>query len=163
MTARIEYAPGEAWCVAAGRAVLVCERDLPAVRARALHDAAATVETAEALRQLLALEPTALLGIVDAGGARALLRRHGVPATADDAPLPDRFGEDWALDEPDPAASVAAGDLPALLGDTLPLDGGVVRVAALRVAAVPADAVATPAVGAAVEAGVDETRTGAFG
>ena len=26
MSARIEYAPGEAWCIAAGRVVLVCER-----------------------------------------------------------------------------------------------------------------------------------------
>ena len=53
MSARIEYAPGEAWCIAVGRVVLVCERDLPAVRARALHDAAGVVDSVEALRTVL--------------------------------------------------------------------------------------------------------------
>ena len=92
MSARIEYAPGEAWCIAAGRVVLVCERDLPPVRARALHDAVAAVDSLEGLRAVLDAEPAALLGLVDLVDRRALLRRHGVPATAEEAQLPDRFG-----------------------------------------------------------------------
>lgn|GEM_PF-4518420 len=159
MSARIEYAPGEAWCIAAGRVVLVCERDLPPVRARALHDAVAAVDSLEGLRAVLDAEPAALLGLVDLVDRRALLRRHGVPATAEEAQLPDRFGADWALDDADPAATITAGGLGALAGDVLPLDGGVVRVAAVRAAPRP------PAPDAQVASPVAEAepRTGAFG
>lgn len=164
MSARLEYAPGEAWCVAAGAAVVVCERDLPPVRARALYDAAATVRDAEGLRTILGLEPTALIGLVDTPGARVLLRRHGVPATADDATLPDRFGEEWALDETAPDAVVDAGGLAALAGQTLPLEGGVARVAAVRIAPGSTDAASEPAPPAPVaEVPDDEARFGAFG
>lgn len=168
MSARLEYAPGEAWCVAAVAAVVVCERDLPPVRARALYDAAATVGDAEGLRRLLELEPTALIGLVDTAGARVLLRRHGVPATADDAALPDRFGADWALDETEPDAVVDAGGLASLAGQTLPLEGGVARVAAVRIApgsiaAGSADAEGEPAAPAPVVEAVDDVRSGTFG
>ncbi|WP_026374181.1 FHA domain-containing protein [Agrococcus lahaulensis] len=163
MSARLEYAPGEAWCVAAGAAVVVCERDLPPVRARALYDAVATVGGAEALRRILELEPTALIGLVDTPGARVLLRRHGVPATADDAALPDRFGADWALDETAPDAVVDAGGLAALAGQTLPLEGGVARVAAVRIAPGSADAEREPAAPAPVAETPDDARFGAFG
>lgn len=168
MSARLEYAPGEAWCVAAGAAVVVCERDLPPVRARALYDAAATVGDAEGLRRILELEPTALIGLVDTAGARVLLRRHGVPATADDAALPDRFGADWALDETAPDAVVDAGGLASLAGQTLPLEGGVARVAAVRIApgsiaSGSADAEGEPAAPAPVIEAVDDVRSGTFG
>ncbi|WP_425843916.1 FHA domain-containing protein [Agrococcus sp. TSP3-2-1] len=164
MSARLEYAPGEAWCVAAGAAVVVCERDLPLVRARALYDAAATVADAAGLRRLLELEPTALTGLVDTADARVLLRRHGVPATADDDALPDRFGPEWALDETPRDAIVDAGGLATLAGQTLPLEGGVARVAAVRIAPGRADAVREPAVPApVVETEGDDARFGAFG
>lgn len=166
MSARIEYAPGEAWCIAAGRVVLVCERDLPAVRARALHDAAAVVDSVDALRTVLELEPAALLGAVDLGEGRMLLRRHGVPATADDAPLADRYGAEWQLDEAAATATLAAGALAALSADVLPLGSGVVRVAAVRVAPRSADAAADATAAAVEEPPVTappESRTGAFG
>ncbi|QUW17691.1 FHA domain-containing protein [Agrococcus sp. Marseille-Q4369] len=164
MSARLEYAPGEAWCVAAGAAVVVCERDLPPVRARALYDAAATVADAAALRRLLELEPTALIGLVDTADARVLLRRHGVPATADDDALPDRFGPEWALDETPRDAVVDAGGLATLAGQTLPLEGGVARVAAVRIAPGRADAVREPVVPApVVESDGDDARFGDFG
>ncbi|SDS23544.1 FHA domain-containing protein [Agrococcus carbonis] len=140
LRARIEYAPGEAWCVASGRVVLVCERDLAPERAAALHREAAAVETAAALAALVEAEPAALLGLVDVAGGRTLLRRHGVPASADDAALPGRFGEAWGRDDAALGAVVAAGGLAALDGPTLPLEGGVARVAAVRVAPRPADA-----------------------
>lgn len=164
MSARLEYAPGEAWCVAAGAAVVVCERDLPPVRARALYDAAATVADAAGLRRLLELEPTALIGLVDTADARVLLRRHGVPATADDDALPDRFGPEWALDETPRDAVVDAGGLATLAGQTLPLEGGVARVAAVRIVPGRADAAREPAVPApVVETDGDDARFGAFG
>lgn len=171
MSARIEYAPGEAWCIAAGRVVLVCERDLPAVRARALHDAAAAADSVDALRAILDVEPAALLGLVDLADRRVLVRRHGVPATADDTQLADRFGADWALDETAVDATIAAGALGGLAADVLPLGDGVVRVAAVRVAPRPADpADATTDAGDAVRAEAPaaveadpEPRTGAFG
>lgn len=164
MSARLEYAPGEAWCVATGAAVVVCERDLPPVRARALYDAAATVGDAAGLRRLLELEPTALIGLVDTAEGRVLLRRHGVPATADDAALPDRFGPEWALDDASRDAVVDAGGLATLAGQTLPLEGGVARVAAVRIAPGRADAVREPAAPApVVEAEGDDARFGAFG
>ncbi|WP_347754552.1 FHA domain-containing protein [Agrococcus sp. ProA11] len=131
--AHIDYAPGEAWCVAAGRVVLVCERDLEPGSAAALHAASASVDTLDALRSLLDSEPSALTGLVDLDDRRAMLRRHGVPATAGDAQLDDRFGAEWSLDEIDATAPVEAGDLGALATRTLPLDGGVVRVSAVRV------------------------------
>lgn len=137
MSTRIEYAPGEAWCIAAGGVVLVCERDLPLARARALHDAAAAVESTEGLRAVLDAEPAALLGLLDAPGGRTLLRRLGVPATAADAPLPDRFGAEWTADALSRDDAVAAGGLGALEGETLPFAGGVVRVAAVRVSPSP--------------------------
>ncbi|GGN78701.1 hypothetical protein GCM10010968_04750 [Agrococcus terreus] len=157
MSARIEYAPGEAWCVASGRAVVVCERDLPVERAAALHAALGAVADAAGLRALLAAEPAALIGAVDEPGSRALLRRHGVPATADGRPLPDRFGADWADDAIAPGEVVAAGGLAALDGALLPLEGGVVRVAAVRVAPAPGPA-AEPAPEPVVE-----PAHGAFG
>ncbi|MGM1028812.1 MAG: FHA domain-containing protein [Actinomycetota bacterium] len=167
MSARIEYAPGEAWCIAAGRVVLVCERDLPAVRARALHDAAGVIDSVEALRTVLELEPAALLGAVDLDEGRVLLRRHGVPATADGEPLADRYGAAWALDEVPAAAIVAAGALATLTVDVLPLDSGVVRAAAVRVAARPVEEVADAAEDVREDATADvaepEPRTGAFG
>lgn len=175
MIARIEYAPGEAWCIAAGRVVLVCERDLPAVRARALHDAAAAAGSVDALRAILDVEPAALLGLIDLDDRRTLVRRHGVPATADDTQLADRFGADWALDEAAADATIAAGGLGSLAADVLPLGDGVVRVAAVRVAPRPPEpaaetADATADAGAAVAADAPavveadpEPRTGAFG
>jgi hypothetical protein len=164
MSARIEYAPGEAWCVAAGRAVLVCERDLPPGRARALHAALAVVDTTEALRVALDGEPSALIGLVDLPGGRALLRRHGVPATADGAALADRFGADWSVDEVGADAVVAAGGLGSLAGDTLPFEGGVARVAAVRVAAWVADASAPSTAHDPVEQEPEGgPRYGAFG
>lgn len=169
MSARIEYAPGEAWCIAVGRVVLVCERDLPAVRARALHDAAGVVDSVEALRTVLELEPAALLGAVDLDEGRVLLRRHGVPATADDEPLADRFGASWEVDEVPREATIAAGALAALTVDTLPLGDGVVRVAAVRVEPRPADdepdapAVSGEAPSLDVDAAEPASRTGAFG
>ncbi len=162
MSARIEYAPGEAWCIAAGRVVLVCERDLEPARARQLHADAASVATLEALRALVEAEPTALIGLVDLDGPRALLRRHGVPAAADDAPLPDRYGAEWSLDEADAGAALAAGGLGALEGATLPLEGGVVRVAAVRVAP-RADASADAGETVAVPEAVEPAGFGAFG
>ncbi|WP_404311983.1 FHA domain-containing protein [Agrococcus terreus] len=157
MSARIEYAPGEAWCLASGRAVVVCERDLPVERAAALHTALGSVADAAGLGALLAAEPAALIGVVDVPGARALLRRHGVPATADGRALPDRFGADWADDAVASDAVVAAGGLAALDGALLPLEGGVVRVAAVRVAPSP-----EPAAEPAPEP-VAEPAHGAFG
>lgn len=157
MSARIEYAPGEAWCVASGRAVVVCERDLPIERAAALHAALGAVADADGLRALLAAEPAALLGVVDEPGARGLLRRQGVPATADGRALPDRFGAEWADDAVASDAVVAAGGLAALGGALLPLEGGVARVAAVRVAPSP-----EPAEEPATEP-VAEPAHGAFG
>ncbi|GEK79787.1 FHA domain-containing protein [Agrococcus baldri] len=164
MNARIEYVPGEAWCVAAGRVVLVCERDLSAPRAAALHAEAAAVDSLETLRALAESEPTALLALVDLDGRRALLRRHGVPAAAQESALPDRYGEAWSLDELDAAQPIAAGGLGALDGPALPLEAGVVRVAAVRIAPRRADATAHDAVDApGAEAVATEPRAGAFG
>lgn len=161
---RIEYAAGEAWCIAAGRVVLVCERDLTGERAAAVHAYAAAVESLDGLRALVDAEPTALIALIDLDGSRALLRRHGVPAAADESPLPDRYGEDWALDEVPAEQTVAAGGLGALGGDTLPFEGGVARVAAVRVAPRRADASAGDAGSAPVtEATADAPSTGAFG
>ncbi len=164
MTARIEYAPGDAWCIAAGRVVLVCERDLPAVRARALHDAAAAVDSVEMLRTVLELEPAALLGLVDLDDRRVLLRRHGVPAAADEEPLDDRFGADWGIDDADASSIITAGAIAALTPDVLPLEDGVVRVAAVRAVPRPSVASGTGAVDATSEpVATAEPRTGAFG
>ena len=164
MSARIDYAPGEAWCVAAGRVVLVCERDLAPGRARALHVAAASIDSAAALASLLDGEPAALIGLIDLADRRALLRRHGVPAAVDSAAMPDRFGPEWALDEVPAAAAVAAGGLDALATGTLPFEGGVARVAAVRVAPRAADASTEPAGDApVVVAQGEEARSGAFG
>lgn len=163
MSARIEYAPGEAWCIATDRVVLVCERDLTPARARALHEAAAEVESTAALQELVATEATALIALVDLDGARALLRRHGVPATAGDAPLPDRFGEAWSVDETSAEQSIDAGGLGALTGDLLPLEGGVARVAAVRVAPRPVDASADVVQDALVASDAAAPAMGAFG
>lgn len=170
--ARIGYLPGAAWCIAAGRVVLVCERDLTPARAAALHAESGSIETVAALRSLLEAEPTALTGLLDLDHRRVLLRRHGVPAAVDDAPLADRFGIDWALDETDASRSVAAGALGELATGTLPLDGGVVRVSAVRVQPRPAGAAdeAPVAGGGAIapaavgdDAADGEQRLGAFG
>lgn len=163
MSARIEYVPGEAWCVASGRVVLVCERDLGPARATRLHAEARSVDSVDALRALVESEPTALIGLVDLDGRRALLRRHGVPAAAAEAPLPDRYGPEWSADELPADASIAAGGLGALSGDTLPLEGGVVRVAAVRVAPRAADASAHDAERVAVDDTTGSTGLGAFG
>lgn len=166
--ARVDYVPGEAWCVASGRVVLVCERDLAPDRAAALHAASASIHTVAALRALLESEQTALTGLLDLDDHRALLRRHGVPASVDDAQLDDRFGADWSIDETGASLSVEAGDLGALAAGTLPLDGGVVRVSAVRVHPRPADATtdATVIVPAAASRAAEEgqgERLGAFG
>ncbi|WP_405216201.1 FHA domain-containing protein [Agrococcus sp. Ld7] len=137
-SARMEYAPGEAWCVASGRVVLVCERNLAPDRAAALHAESAAIDSVAALRALLDAEPTALTGLIDLDDRRALLRRHGVPASVDGAPLDDRFGADWAQDETDAALTVEAGGLQELAAGSLPLEGGVVRVSAVRVHPRPA-------------------------
>ncbi|WP_306232990.1 FHA domain-containing protein [Agrococcus beijingensis] len=164
MSARIEYAPGEAWCVAAGRTVLVCERDLTPARARALHATIAAVASTDALREVLDGEPSALIGLVDLSDGRVLLRRHGVPATADGSGLPDRFGADWSLDEISADGSVAAGGLGSLDGETLPFEGGVVRVSAVRVAPGRADAsTPSPAPVPVSEMPAEEPRFGTFG
>ncbi|SFS03275.1 Forkhead associated (FHA) domain, binds pSer, pThr, pTyr [Agrococcus baldri] len=149
-SARVEYAPGEAWCIAADRVVLVCERDLAPTRAAELHAQAASVASLEGLRAVIEQELTALIALVDVDGARLLLRRHGVPAAADASPLADRFGAEWSLDELGDGQRIAAGGLGALDGATLPLEGGVVRVAAVRVAPRPADASADDAQAAPV-------------
>ena len=162
--ARIEYASGEAWCVAAGRVVLVCERDLSPARARELHAEIAGIGSVDALRSLLEAEPTALTGLIDLAGGRALLRRHGVPATAGGAPLIDRYGADWALDETSAEQAVEAGGLGSLSEGILPLDGGVVRVSAVRVAPGGADASGDADEAAPVDEGAAEAPAfGAFG
>jgi hypothetical protein len=163
--ARVEYAPGEAWCIAADRVVLVCERDLAPQRAAALHAEAGSVASLEQLRALIEHEPTALIALVDVDGSRELLRRHGVPASADDAPLADRFGLDWSLDEVAATRRLAAGSLGALDAATLPLEGGVVRAAAVRVAPRPPDASADAPQAAPVAdtPATTSPSTGAFG
>lgn len=165
--ARIDYVPGEAWCIASGRVVLVCERDLAPGRAAALHGEIGSIGTVAALRTLLLAEPAALTGLLDLDDARALLRRHGVPAAVDDAQLADRFGADWALDETDASRSVEAGAIAELATGTLPFEGGVVRVSAVRVQPRSAAAADEPAIvpeaadDGAVAGG--EQRLGAFG
>ncbi|WP_413316916.1 FHA domain-containing protein [Agrococcus sp. 1P02AA] len=162
---RLEYAAGEAWCIAAGRVVLVCERDLDGGGARALHAAVGSIDTIDALSALVEQAPSALIALVDLDGSRALLRRHGVPAAADGVPLPDRFGQTWSIDEVPASESVAAGGIPALEGDTLPFEGGVVRVSAVRVAPRETAAPTAPAeesAGAEEQASLAHT-TGAFG
>lgn len=161
--ARIEYATGEAWCIAAGRVVLVCERDLAPERAAELHRQAAAVDSLDGLRALVDDEPTALIALVDLEHTRGLLRRHGVPASADETPLTDRFGADWSIDEVADGQCISAGGLGALAGITLPFEGGVIRVAAVRVAPRPADAPADDAHVAPVDDASTAPSTGAFG
>lgn len=161
----IEYAPGEAWCIARDAVVLVCERDLTAARAVELHERAADVTSADALRALLEEEPTALVGMVRVGRVTALLRRHGVPAIADGDELDARFGAEWSLDEVGADAVLEAGGTPALVSGALPFEGGVVRVAAIRVAAAAGDGV--DAEDDEVDAALDEAppapQVGSFG
>lgn len=136
---RVEYAPGAAWAVIRGERLLVLPASASAAEARKAFDALGGEGVDANSFASDAAGFGSPLAVVLADSGWQVLRRSGVPAAVDGQQLERRAASLLAADPVD-GDVLSVGQLELLDAYTLPVDGGVVRVGAVRVSDVAAAA-----------------------
>lgn len=131
---RCEFSPGRAWAVTARGAVAVFAPETPVSMLSAAHallTAARGANSVAASLERLGVTPFAVI-VADSQGAR-VVRWKDVPLRADAAEVP-LAPEFVGVQQVVHATSLEFGNVDELRDGTLPLEGGVANVSAVRVA-----------------------------